>query len=588
VAMRRGVGVVLTILILGILVSVGGMAMLFMMVGRQPSVVSNSVLTLRIEGDLEETSSYSVFGGIGSRRPPSVRSLVENLHKAKVDSRITGIVIKPFNLTSAYWGKIQEIRDAIIDYRKSGKKAVAYLEYGGTREYFVATGCDKVYLTPSSPLDLAGLATYTVFMRGTLDKIGATADYHKIGDYKTAPNQMTEKTFTPAHREMEEALTEDFFEQLVQGVADGRKKSVADVRALIDDGPFLPEKAKAAGLVDDVKYEDLLDEKAPAGAGKSVTKIEADEYTRVTQESLGLGRGPKIAVIYAVGLINSGRSGYDPLNGPVVGSDTIVEYVRKARKDSSIRAIVLRIDSPGGSVIASDVIWRELSLARTGTNAKPVVASMSDLAASGGYYIAMAASDVVAQPGTLTGSIGIYGGKIVTGGTYEKLGMNIEAISRGKNAEMDSPVRPFSASEGAKMDEQLQEFYTQFVAKVADARKMTPEMVDGVARGHVWTGKQAKHLKLVDELGGLDRAIAIAKDRAKIPASQNVELVNYPPKRSLFDVLSESFGNSTDNRAELAALLGFADRRAVGILTAPLRIFRRGEVLALMPMGYLQ
>jgi len=586
--MRRGVGVVLTILILGILVSVGGMLMLFLMVGRQPSVTSNSVLTLRIEGDLEETSSYDMFGGIGSRRRPSVRTLVENLHKAKVDHRITSIVIKPVNLTSAYWAKIQEVRDAIIDYRKSGKQAVAYLEYGGTREYFVATGCDKVYLTPSSPLDLAGLASYTVFMRGTLDKIGATADYHKIGDYKTAPNQMTEKTFTPAHREMEEALTEDFFEQLVQGVADGRKKSVDDVRALVDDGPFLPEKAKAAGLVDDVKYEDLLDEKAPAGPGKSPTKLDGDEYGRVTLDSLGLGRGPKIAVIYAVGLINSGRSGYDPLNGPVVGSDTVVEYIRKARKDSSIRAIVLRIDSPGGSVIASDVIWRELSLARTGPNAKPVVASMSDLAASGGYYIAMAASDVVAQPGTLTGSIGIYGGKIVTGGTYEKLGMNIEAISRGKNAEMDSPVRPFNASEGAKMDEQLQEFYTQFVAKVADARKMTPEMVDGVARGHVWTGKQAKHLKLVDELGGLDRAIAIAKDRAKIPASQNVELVNYPPKRSLFDVLSDSFGNSTDNRVELAAWLGLADRRAVGILTAPLRIFRRGEVLALMPMGYLQ
>ena len=587
-AIRRGVGVVVIILIMGITISVGGMIVMLMMVGREPVVASNSVLTLRVEGALDEMPSDNVFGNLMSSKRPSVRGLVDNLRKAKTDSRISSVIIRPGNLTSAYWAKLQEVRDAILDFRKSGKQAIGFLEYGGTREYFVATGCDRVFLTPSSPLDLSGLASYALFLRGTLDKLGATADFRHIGDYKTAPNQLTEKTFTPAHREMEESLNNDFFDQLVQAVAESRRKTVEDVRALIDQGPYLPENALHAGLVDVVAYEDQIEEKVQLAKTRTFARLDGDAYSKVSLRSVGLGGGPRIAVIYAVGLINSGRSGYDPVNGPVVGSDTIVEYIRKARKDSSIRAIVLRIDSPGGSSVASDVIWRELMLARTGSNARPVVASMSDLAASGGYYIAMAAPDIVAQPGTLTGSIGIYGGKIVTGGTYAKLGMTIEAVSRGKNAEMNSPIRPFNESERQKLDEELQAFYDQFVEKVAESRKMKAEAVDAIAQGRVWTGRQAKKLGLVDALGGLDRAIALAKTRARIAPSQNVELVTYPPRRSLFDVLSDSFGGGTDQQAELVSLLGVADRRAIGALTAPLRLFRRGEPLALMPVGYMQ
>jgi len=275
------------------------------------------------------------------------------------------------------------------------------------------------------------------------------------------------------------------------------------------------------------------------------------------------------------------------MNGAVAGSDTLVEYIRKARNDRSIKAIVLHVDSPGGSTIASDVIWRELMLTRTGPGARPLVASMSDLAASGGYYIAMAAPDIVAEPGTLTGSIGIYGGKIVTGGTYEKLGMSIEAVSKGKHAEMNSPVRPYSDAERAKMEEQLRAFYDQFVEKAAASRHMKPEALDAIAQGRVWTGRQAKNLGLVDVLGGLDRAVALAKERAKIPAHESVELVVYPPKRSLYDLLSASL-SGMDQRAELAALLGVRDGQAVAALTAPLRLFRRGEPLALMPAGYVR
>ncbi|MEK6631249.1 MAG: signal peptide peptidase SppA [Acidobacteriota bacterium] len=586
-AIRRGVGLVITLVMLAILVSLIGMVVMLFIVGREPAVASNSVLMLRVAGDLNETAAGNVLDTFMSARRATLRTVVDNLHKAKVDKRVSSVVLMPANLTSAYWGKLQEIRDAIVDFKRSGKTIVAFLEYGGDREYFLATACDRVFLTPASPLDLAGLATYELFLRGTLDKIGAFPDFLHIGDYKTAPNQLTEKTFTPAHREMAESINRDLYDQLVQAIADGRHRTAAEVRDLIDNGPFLPEDAVTAGLVDDVAYEDQLDDKVKLAPTKTFARLDSDAYSRISASSLGLGSGPRIAVIYAVGLIASGRSGYDPLNGPVVGSDTIVEYIRQARGDRSIKAIVLRVDSPGGSSVASDVIWRELMLTSHGTGARPLVASMSDLAASGGYYIAMAAPEVVAQPGTLTGSIGIYSGKIVTGGTYEKLGMNVESVTEGKNAGIGSPVRPFNASERAKLQEQLQAFYEQFVDKVAESRHMTPEAVDAVAQGRVWTGRQAKRLGLVDALGGLDRAVELAKARAKIAPGAQVELVVYPPKKSLFDLLGESLPG-LDQQANIAALLGIAERRAVATLTAPMRLFRRGEPLALMPAGYFR
>jgi protease-4 len=584
--MRRGLGLVLTILLLAMLLSVAAMVVLMLVVGREPPVAANSLLVLRVEGDLADASSDTILESVLGARRNGTRAIVENLRKAKADRRISGLLVKPANLSSAYWARLQEVRDAILDFKASGKKTAAHLEYGGDREYFVGTACDRVFLLPTSPLDVSGLATYELFLRGTLDKIGAYPDFLHIGDFKTAPNQLTEKTFTPAHREMAESLNRDLFDQFLQAVADGRKKTPTGVRELVDEGPFLAEEAVRVGLVDDVAYDDEIDKKLQP-SGTAPARLKDDDYARVSAASLGLGGRSRIAVINAYGVINSGRSGVDPLNGAVAGSDTLVEYIRKAKKDRTVKAIVLHVDSPGGSTVASDVIWRELMQARTGPGARPLVASMSDLAASGGYYIAMAAPDIVAEPGTLTGSIGIYGGKIVTGGTFGMLGMSIEPLSIGRHAEMNSPVRPYSEEERAKVDEQLRAFYDQFVEKVAASRRKTPEEIDAIAQGRVWTGRQAKALGLVDALGGLDKAVAIAKERAKIPAGERVELVVYPPKRSVYDLLMSSF-SGMDERARLAALLGVRDRRAVGILTAPLRLFRPGEPLALMPVGYIR
>ena len=585
-AIRRGLGLVLTILLLAVLVSAAAMIVLMLAVGREPAVPSNAVLVVRVEGDLADADSDTVFASVIGARRNGTRAIVENLRKAKADRRISAVIVRPVGLSSAYWARLQEVRDAILDFKSSGKPTVAHLEYGGDREYFVATACDRVFLLPTSPLDVSGFASYELFLRGTLDKVGAYPDFLHIGDFKTAPNQFTEKTFTPAHREMAESLNRDLFEQFVQAVAGGRKKTLDQVRQLVDNGPFLAEDAVRAGLVDDVAYDDQVDAKVRPGA-KAGVRVKDDEYAKVRAASVGLAGRSRIAVINAHGVINSGRSGIDPLNGAVVGSDTLVEYIRKARKDRSIKAIVLHVDSPGGSTVASDVIWRELVQASTGPGARPLVASMSDLAASGGYYIAMAAPDIVAEPGTLTGSIGIYGGKIVTGGTYGKLGMNVEAVSIGKHAEMNSPVRPYSEEDRAKLDEQLRAFYDQFVEKAAASRHKKPEEIDAIAQGRVWTGRQAKDLGLVDALGGLEKAVAIAKERAKIPAGEQVDLVVYPPRRNLYDLLMSSF-SGMDERAQLTSLLGIRDRRAVGALTAPIRLFRPGEPLAMMPFGYVR
>ena len=578
--MRRGVAFVLTLIVLAVIVSVLAMATIFLVVGREPDVSANSALVLRVRGDLAEAEP----GGVVSQlieAPPTLRSTIDALRKAKVDRRVSSVVLVP-GPTNGLWGQVQELREAILDFRQSQKPIVAYLEYGGEQQYYLASACDKVFLMPASPLDLSGLATYEVFFRGALDKLGVYPDLLHIGDYKTAANTFTEKALTPAHREMAESLTADLYEQLVRGIADGRDKEEADVRAIIDRGPLLPEEAVELGLVDDLAYEDQIDDKADLG-GAGIRRLENDRYRHVSLDSLGLNRGPRIAVIYAAGTIATGRSSQD-FGSQVVGSETLIEYIRKARGDNSIRAIVLRVDSPGGSAIASDVIWREVTLTR---DSKPVVSSMSDLAASGGYYIAMPAHVIVAQPGTLTGSIGVVMGKFAVGGALDKVGVGMSAVSRGTYAQIYSPSRPFSPAERAKVEEQMQATYDLFVEKAAESRQTTPEKIDAVAQGRVWTGQQAKQLGLVDELGGLQRALAIAKQRADIEPDTEVQLVIYPPRRSFYELVRNPFGESAGESGVLSFLRP-GERRALLPLAAPWRLFESGEPLALMPNVFLR
>lgn len=580
-AVRRGVLLVVVLIVLAVFVSAAGLLLIAAMAGGGPQVARHSTLVLEIRGELEEMEPVGVLEQF-LQPPPTVRSIVDALRKARVDDRISSVVIRPTS-TAALWGKVQEVRDAILEFRQSDKPIIAYLEFGGDQEYYLASACDKVFLMPNASLDLTGIASYELFLRGTLDKIGAFPDALHIGEYKTASNTFTETDFTPAHREMAESLNSDLYEQLVRGVADARQKSEEEVRQLIDHGPYLPEDAVRVGLVDDLAYEDELDEKAKLAPGE-VRLVPQNEYRQVSPGSLGLGRGPRIALIYAVGIISTGESKYDSPQGQIVGSDTIVKYLRRVREDRSVRAIVLRIDSPGGSAIASDVIWREIMLTR---DVKPVVASMSDVAASGGYYIAMPAHAIVAQPATLTGSIGVVMVKFVVDGTLGKLGVNMEGVSEGRYAEMYSPLRQFTPEERARVEQLMQATYDTFVEKAAAGRNTTPERIDAVAQGRVWTGRQAKQLGLVDELGGLERALALARQRANIAQDAEVELVVYPPRRSIYEIVANPFGRA-DGAASLAAYLGLQDPRMLQTLTAPLRVFRRGEPLALMPNVFVR
>jgi protease-4 len=578
---------VIAFLIVATVVSVAAMLLLYAVATQEPSVPSHATLVLSPSGDLPEVLPDLVFG---RGHELTVRAYVELIRKAKSDSRIAGILLRPGGMNSPFWAKLQELRDAIDDFKTSGKYVYAWLEYGGDREYFLASVADRVYLLPSASLDLTGVASYEVFLRGTFDWIGTYPDFLHVGDYKTAVNTYLEKTYTPAHREMSESLNRSQYDQLVDTIAEARSKSAADVRALIDQGPFQPVDALRVGLIDEVAYEDELDDLVPQL--KNADYIDAEDYVSVSWERTGVRRRSKIAVINASGVINSGRSGFDPVNGAVIGSDSLVEYIREARADSSIRAIVLRVDSPGGSSTASDVIWRELSISRE--SHRPVIVSMSDLAASGGYYIALGGDAIVAQPGTLTGSIGVYTGKFVISGSLGKLGANLESTSHGKLAEIYSPDRRFTPEERTKIEESMQAVYDQFVERAAAARHMTPEKVDEIAQGRVWTGAQAKQLGLVDELGGLYTAVDLAKQRARIAADEEVELVVYPPHRSFYEVLSEMLSSPAGQLKTgytsdaLLELLGPRERRALAAVLAPSRLFRSGQVLAHMPYVFVR
>jgi protease-4 len=574
VSVSRGVRFISVFLLLAVVMSMTGLGVMYFMVSGAPTVTANSVLTLRVPGGLAERQANPFLTSF-TGDTPTIKSVVDSLRKAKVDTRIRGVVLLPSG-PQPLWGKAQEIRDAVLDYRESGKPIVAFLEYGGTQEYYLASAADKVFLMPGSPLDLVGVASYEMFFRGALDKIGAHPDMLNAGEYKTAANAYTETTMTPAHREMAESLNRDLYEQIVDGIAEGRGKTKAEVRRLVDEGPFLPADALEAGLVDALVYADEVKQQAPFDEVNWRVITDRD-YRQVGLESVGLNQGRGIGLIYAIGAINSGSGGVGLTGGEVLGSDTLVAAIRAARENDAVRAIVLRIDSPGGSAVASDAIWREVMLAKKD---KPVIASMSDLGASGGYYIAMAADAIVAQPATLTGSIGVVAGKVTTGGTYEKVGINIEPVSQGRFAEIYSPIRPFSDDERAKMQEHIDAIYELFVTKAAEGRGTTRDAIHELAQGRVWTGRQAKERGLVDELGGLSRAIELAKDQVGIDADEEVQLIVYPRPKSLFELLNEGF-----TVTQAAARLGWlpVSPAVLEAVSAPLGMFRVGEPLALMP-----
>lgn len=570
-ALSRGARVILTFVLVAALVSMAGLATTLLVAGRGPAVERDSVLWLRVPGVLSERAPDDFVGQVLGGRE-TVGSIVAALRKAKVDERIAAVVLVP-SFQPGLWGKVQEIRDAVLDFRESDKPIVAYLEFGQGQAYYLATACDEIFLTPSSPLNLVGVASYELFLREAFDRIGLEADMVAAGDYKTASNMYTETTFTSEHREMAASLNRDFYEQLVDGIARGREMEPGVVRALIDDGPFLADQALSRGLVDAVVYEDQLLDGLPIPRNAGV--VDLARYRQVRPIDVGIGGGPSIGVVFTEGTINFGTTGATVPTGQSVGSETWVRSLRAARDDPDIEAIILRIDSPGGVAIAADIMWREVVLART---VKPVIASMSDMAASGGYYIAAPAHAIVAQPGTLTGSIGAFGGKFVLGGALDRIGVNVEAVSDGAQAELFSPATTFSEDGRRALQHQLDATYERFLHVVAEGRGMTRDEVHAVAQGRVWTGRQAKARGLVDELGGLRRAVDLAKERAGIAPEREVTLVPFPRRRTLWEQIRQSVSVT----ATVARLASPAVRNVAALLGAA-ELVSSGAPLLLLP-----
>ena len=510
----------------------GGVGYVALLPREEAPVIGKRWLQLNLNGDIvDEKPGWSLLGG-GARQ--TTKSLLDLLRKAKEDPSIPGLVLR-IEGYGAGWAKTQEIREALSAFRAKGKKIVCYSEMLDNKEYYLASTADQVVLCPAGYLNLTGLKAEIPFIKGTLDKLGIQAELEKRGKYKAAAELVTSDTMSTAFREVENAILDDLYDQMTSGLAQSRKLTQDEVKARIDQGPYMAKEAKEAGLVDTLLYYDQVDSLIQKLWGEKPRKIGEKAYPREEQEEDAWGEPPAIAVIYASGDIMMGQSFTDPLTGmKVMGGNTVAAALKQAREEKCVKAIVFRVDSPGGDGLASDLIWHEVVRCRE--KKKPVVVSMADVAGSGGYYIACAADTIFAMPGTVTGSIGVITGKVNTKGLYDKLGVKKEVMIRGANADFYSTYRRFTDKQREQLSRQIEADYRDFVHKVAQGRHKSDDEIHAIAQGRVWTGKQAVRNGLVDRLGGFDEAIACAKRMAKIPEGKKVRIVTLPRGKGWFNL----------------------------------------------------
>jgi protease-4 len=535
----------------------------------QPAPVRN-IIEMTLSGTLaERRAAFELFG----EAPLSMGQVGAALERARTDPVVAGVTLR---LASVRLGpaQVQTLCSQVAAVRAAGKQVFCTLEDAGHAEYLLAAACDRVALAPAGSLDLVGLTADVYFLKGLLDKIGVQADLIQTGSFKGAAEPLTRTSMSPELREQMTRLLDDLYEQMVAGIAAGRKLPAEKVKALIDEGPFTADEARKAGLIDWVVYPDEFDAKVKADLSGR-TQFVKESFGRqtlpasVTSNPLALmgavlsmlspptpappsGR-PRIAVVYVTGAMVAGNREMDFPGQDQAASTPVCQALRQARRDESVRAVVLRIDSPGGSVLASDLIWHEVVEC---VKIKPLIVSMGDTAASGGYYIAAPATAIVAQPGTITGSIGVVGGKIVIRGLYEKIGIDKETITRGRRAAMSGEQAPFSEDERRVVAAQMRRVYDDFVAKVAAGRKMKVEQVEALAQGRIWSGAAAKRVGLVDELGGWDEAVRLAKMRAGLPADAEVDFLSLPTRKGWLEQLFGGglSGEIGGGRSEMAAL----------------------------------
>ncbi|MDE2228617.1 MAG: signal peptide peptidase SppA [Alphaproteobacteria bacterium] len=542
-----------------------------------PHVPEVTVLTLDVDGNLPDAPQTGGLLGLLAPHETSLRDVLGALDKSGRDPRVKGLLLRIGGGDLAL-AQVQELRDAIAAFRAKGKVAFAYSDsFGefasGTRAYYLASACDQIWLQPLGLVGLVGLRAEEPYFRGTLDKLGLVPRFDQREQYKTALNLLTQTKMTDPEREQLQSLLGSLLDQIVAGIADGRKLAPDRVRDLIANGPYLAQDALSAHLVDHLGYVgDALDAlKARAGAGAKAM--------RVARYLDSVGRphdtGPVMALIYADGLMTRGKSDSGALFGTgVMGSDSVIHAFRLAERDKNVRAILFRIDSPGGSAVAAESIWDEVKKARAA--GKPVIVSMGDVAGSGGYYIAASADKIVAEPATLTGSIGVVAGKVLIGGLMDKIGAGADAVQTSDNAALFSPLQDFTAEGYKQFEAALDSTYAGFKARVAEGRHMKPDQIESVAKGRIWTGAQAKANDLVDALGGYETAIALAKAEIGVPASGDITLRVYPrPESGLVVLLHRLLGTSReDPLAILPSIAGFMRELAMlsvrpGMLVMP-------------------
>jgi len=496
----------------------------------EPYIPRNSYLVCNIWGTLPEYTAIDALEEYLSGTMLDMVKLRKSLKMAAVDERISGVVMR-IGLLQTGFAKIQELHQLISEFKKSGKKIIAHLDVATTRDYLLASACDSVYMQPGGAILLTGVAAEVTFYKGLLNKVGIEADFEHVGKYKSYPEPYTRQEMSDTQREVINGILENRFDHLLKTISVNRNIPEAQLEQIIDTiSGFTGDDALNNGLIDGLRYPDEYSS-IFSQDDRKISEVSALNYARIDPQDLGVETGPKLAVIYCAGTITGGEDGSDPIFGGTIGANRVIRNIESATRSKSIKAIILRIDSPGGSGIASEKIWYSI---KNAAEEKPVIASISDLGASGGYYIAIGADTIIAQSTSLIGSIGVFIGKFSIASLYEKLGINVESIQRGKNARMFSLVKTFSASERKVVRKLIEDAYEDFITRVAESRGKTVEAIDEIAQGRVWSGKQGYELGLIDTLGGFEEAINIAKEQANIDPDEDVQLIIYPRRRSFF------------------------------------------------------
>lgn len=555
---------------------------------RHHGVPGGCVLELDLMAAPPETGGFDPLSMItAGTRPMVLRDVVAAIHRAADDPRVAGLIAR-VQLSAAAPGPVQELRDAISAF-SDVKPSLAWAEtYPGTLSYYLASAFREVWMQPSGTVGLVGFATSAMFLRDALDKAGIEAQYIARGEYKSAPNRFTQNSYTDSHREADIRLIESLHAQVAQAVSESRGIEAADVDALADKAPLLRDDAVTGHLVDRIGFRDeayarivelvgasdISSKNGDADSDDAPPRLYLSRYAKATVSRPssplppvpGRKGKPTIAVITVHGLIVSGRGGPQVLSfgESSAGGDTITAALREAAADDSVSAIVLRVDSRGGMATASETVWREVNRVRD--SGKPVVASMGAVAASGGYYVSMAADAIVANPGTITGSIGVVTGKLVARELKDRLGIGSDSVRTNANADAWSINQPFTDEQHALVEAEADLSYSDFVERVASGRKMTVEAVDAVARGRVWTGADALEHGLVDELGGFRTALNRAKVLAGLDPDDEVRLVNYPGS-SLMDMLRPKPSSQPAAASMPEALAVLVGRSVAGVLS---------------------